>query len=223
MPTFIAPELDTLQQKLLIMAGHAETAVTHALRAFTERDSALARQVRQDDSILDGFEKEMDHLAINLLARAGLAHDMRLITVAMKISNDLERIGDEATTIARCVLALNGEPPLRTEVDLAGMAGLGLAMLKEALEAFVRRDPAQARAIIPRDKQIDALNKQLHRELAGLMTEQAATISRGLHLMTISKSLERIGDHATNIAEVVVYLHGGEDIRHDPKVKRGAG
>ena len=101
------------------------------------------------------------------------------------------------------------------------MAALGLQMLKEALEAFVNRDTATARAIIPRDKQVDSLNKQMHRELASYMVERPSTITRCLNLMTISKSLERIGDHATNIAEEVVYLHEGEDIRHDPKIKHG--
>jgi phosphate transport system protein len=139
---------------------------------------------------------------------------LRLITVAMKISHDLERVGDEATTIARRVIELNQEPQLHTEVDLPNMAGLGLTMLKEALQAFVGRDPGKARAIIPRDKQIDSLNKQLQRELASYMVERPSTISRCLQLMTISKSLERIGDHATNIAEEVVYLYEAKDIRH---------
>src|SRR6185295_19378283 len=109
---------------------------------------------------------------------------------------------------------------LHTEVDLSSMANMGLQMLKEALHAFVNRDPAKARTIIPRDKQVDSLNKQLQRELASYMVERPSTISRCLHLMTISKSLERVGDHATNIAEEVVYLHEGEDIRHNPKIKQ---
>jgi len=215
-------ELDELKKKLLVMAGNAETAVSRAIRSFTDRDDDLARRVKQDDTILDEFEKEIDEVAINLLAKAPLASELRLITVAMKISHDLERVGDEATTISRRALELNQEPKLHTEVDLPNMATLGLAMLKEALEAFVNRNPAKARAIIPRDKQIDSLNKQLQRELASYMVERPATITRCLNLMTISKSLERIGDHATNIAEEVVYLHEGEDIRHDPKIKGSA-
>ena len=215
-------ELDELKKKLLVMAGNAETSVTRAIKAFVDRDDDLARRVKQDDSILDEFEKEIDELAINLLSKAPLASELRLITVAMKISHDLERVGDEATTISRRVIELDQEPQLHTEVDIPGMAGLGLQMLKEALNAFVNHEPAKARAIIPRDKQIDSLNKQLHRELASYMVERPSTISRCLHLMTISKSLERIGDHATNIAEEVVYLHEGEDIRHDPKIKAGA-
>ena len=222
MSVHFSQELDELKKKLLAMAGHAETAVTSAIRAFSDRNDDLARRVKQDDTILDDFEKEIDELSVGLLAKAPLASDLRLLTVAMKVSHDLERVGDEATTISRRVLELNQEPALHTEVDLPGMATLGLAMLKEALEAFVNRDPGKARAIIPRDKQIDSLNKQLQRELASYMVERPSTITRCLNLMTISKSLERIGDHATNIAEEVVYLHEGEDIRHDPKIKGGA-
>jgi phosphate transport system protein len=214
-------ELDELKKKLLAMAANAETSVARSIKAFTDRDDDLARRVKQDDSILDEFEKEIDELAIHLLSKAPLASELRLITVAMKVSHDLERVGDEATTISRRVIELNQEPQLHTEVNIPQMAGLGLQMLKEALDAFVNNEPAKARAIIPRDKQIDSLNKQLQRELASYMVERPSTISRCLHLMTISKSLERIGDHATNIAEEVVYLHEGEDIRHDPKAKVG--
>ena len=221
MSLHFSKELDELKKKLLVMAANAETSVTRAIKAFTDRDDDLARRVKQDDSILDAFEKEIDELSIHLLSKAPLASELRLITVAMKVSHDLERVGDEATTISRRVIELNQEPQLHTEVDIPHMASLGLQMLKEALNAFVNHEPAKARAIIPRDKQIDSLNKQLHRELASYMVERPSTISRCLHLMTISKSLERIGDHATNIAEEVVYLHEGEDIRHDPKVKAG--
>lgn len=221
MSVHFSQELDDLKKKLLTMAGNAEAAVSRAIRAFSERDDDLARRVKEDDSILDEFEKEIDELSIHLLSKAPLASELRLITVAMKIAHDLERVGDEATTISRRVLELNQEPELHTEVDLSAMAGMGLQMLREALDTFVHRDPVKARAIIPRDKKIDSLNKQLQRELASYMVERPATISRCLNLMTISKSLERIGDHATNVAEEVVYLHEGEDIRHDPRIKQG--
>jgi phosphate transport system protein len=213
-------ELEELKQKLLTMAQQAESNVTRALKALTERNDDLARRVKEDDSILDELEKEIDELSVHLLAKAPLASQLRLIAVAMKISHDLERVGDEATTISRRVIELNAEPPLRLGVDLTGMARQGLDMLKEALQAFVNHDPARARALIPRDKQIDALNKQLHRDLTLCMAESPSAIGRCLNLMVISKSLERIGDHATNIAEDVVYLHEGHDIRHDPEIKR---
>ena len=136
------------------------------------------------------------------------------VTVAMKISQNLERVGDEATTIARRALELNAEPQLKPYVDIPKMADTALEMLKEALDSFVTRDPARARAVIPRDKEVDSLNKQLHRELASFMIEQPPTITRCLNLMVVSKSLERIADHATNIAEEVVYVYEGRDIRH---------
>jgi phosphate transport system protein len=143
-----------------------------------------------------------------------MANDLRLITVAMKISHDLERVGDEATTIARRALELNSEPPLKPYIDIPRMAEMGLAMLRDALDAFVNRDTAKARLIKPRDKDVDALNKQFHRELVGYVVETPKTITRALNLMVISKSLERIADHATNVAEEVVYLYEGTDIRH---------
>lgn len=220
MATHFEQELDHLKQKLLIMAGHAEGAVQRAVKALVDRDEKLARKVKEDDTILDQAEIEIDDLAIHLLAKAPLATDLRFITVAMKISHDLERVGDEATTISRRAIELNEEPQLKPYVDIPRMAQLGLEMLKEAMESFVHQTPERARAIIPRDKEVDNLNRQLHRELASFMVETPNTISRCLHLMVISKSLERIADHATNIAEEVVYLWEGHDIRHDPQIKR---
>ena len=209
-------ELEKLKEMLLKMASHAEQSVTNAIKALTENNDDLAQQVKRDDSILDAFEKEIDEVSISLLAlKAPLASDLRLITIAMKISHDLERVGDEATTIARRALELNKEPQLKAYVDIPRMAQMGLEMLHDAIDAFVNRDPARARAIIPRDKDVDALNKQLHRELVSFVVESPATITRALNLMVISKSLERIADHATNVAEEVVYLYEGTDIRHN--------
>lgn len=207
-------ELAGLKEKLLTMASHAEGGVTKAINALTERDDELARKVMSDDVIVDQLEIEIDELAIHLLSKAPLATDLRLITVAMKISHDLERVSDEATTIARRSLELSLEPQLKPYIDIPRMAGMALEMLKDALDAFVNRDTAKARAVVPRDKEVDQLNKQLHRELSSYMVERPSTISRCLNLMVISKSLERIGDHAANIAEDVVYLYEAQDIRH---------
>ncbi len=207
-------ELSALKDGLIVMGGLAETAVRRSLKALVERDDTLARNAKEEDSALDELEMEIDDMAITLLAKAPLASDLRLVTVAMKISHNLERVGDEATTIARRTLELNAVPQLKPYVDIPKMADLALDMLKEALDAFVTKDTARARAVIPRDKEVDELNKQLHRELAGYMIEQPPTISRALNLMVISKSLERIADHATNIAEEVVYVYEGRDIRH---------
>jgi len=210
-------ELDNLKQKLLAMASHAETAVNQAIQALVERNYELALQVRQNDKVLDRFEIEIDDLAIHLLAKAPLASDLRLITVAMKISQNLERVGDEAGKIANRARDLSQEAPLKQVVDLPRMASLAVQMLKRALDSFVNHDAAAARALIPQDKEVDLLNKQIHRELAHQMIEDHETIARCLHLMVVSKSLERIADHATNVAEEVVYLCEAQDIRHTGK------
>ena len=207
-------ELDVLKQKLLTMASHAETAVNQALQALTQRDRDLALRVKEDDRVIDQFEVEIDELVIQLLTKAPLASNLRLVTTAMKISQNLERIGDEATKIAKRARDLSQEPPVKIVLDLPRMAGLALDMLKTALDAFVNNDPAAARALIPRDKEVDALNKQIHNALVQHMVKNPDTIGRCLHLMVVSKSLERIADHATNVAEDVVYLCEAQDIRH---------
>jgi len=198
-------ELAALKEKLLTMASKAEAAVNNAIKALVDRDDDLARSVKEEDNAIDQLEIEVDDLAVGLLAKAPLASDLRLITVAMKISHDLERVGDEATTISR------------RAVDIPRMAKMALEMLDHALDAFVSGKPEKARAVIPRDKEVDALNRQLHRELSSYMVEKPTTITRCLNLMVISKSLERIADHATNVAEEVVYLYEAKDIRHSGK------
>jgi phosphate transport system protein len=207
-------ELEELKQKLLTMAGHAETAVNEALRALVERDYELALKVKDDDSILDQFELEIDDMAIHLLAKAPLASDLRFVTVAMKISQNLERVGDEASKIAKRARDLSQEAPVKLQLDLPRMSHLALDMLKSALDAFVNRDPAAARTVIPRDKEVDALNRQINLELAQHMMAHRDSIMRCLSLITVSKSLERIADHAKNVAEEVVYLYEAQDIRH---------
>lgn len=213
-PTHHELELAHLKDRLLLMAAHAEKAVDNAITALVERIADKASRVIEDDSILDDLEKEIDELSIRLLLKAPLATELRFVTVAMKISRDLERIGDEATTIARRTLELNVEPQLKPYVDIPRMARIALEMLKEALDAFVNHDTPRACRVIPRDKEVDAIHKQLQRELASFMIENPTTITRSLNLMTISKALERIADHATNIAEEVVYIYEGRDIRH---------
>ena len=208
-------ELAKFKETLLTMGSYAESSVGQAIQAVTDRNDKLAEQVQHNDGIMDRYEMEIDDMAINLLAKAPLATDLRLITVAMKISQNLERIGDEATTIARRALELNGEPQLKSYIDIPRMAAIALGMLKESLDAFVNKEPEKARTVIPRDKEVDALNRQLYRELSSFMVENPATITRCLNLMTVSKSLERVADHATNIAEEVVYLCEARDIRHE--------
>jgi len=207
-------ELNALKERLLTMASHAEAAVNQSVHALTNRDLDLALRVKENDSVIDQFEIEIDDLAIHLLAKAPLASDLRFVTVAMKISQNLERVGDEAAKIAKRARDLTNEPPLKISVDLPKMAGLALEMLKASLDSFVQRDPAAARAVIPRDKQVDALHKEIQRLLMKQMTEDAESISRCLNLMIAAKCLERIADHATNVAEEVVYLCEAHDIRH---------
>jgi len=206
--------LDALKQKLLTMASHAETAVNRAVQALTQRDSELAKRVKEEDRVIDQCEVEIDDLAIQLLTKAPLATNLRLVTVAMKISQDLERIGDEASKIAKRARDLCQEPPVKVNLDLPRIAGLALDMLKAALDAFVNKDSAAARAVIPRDKEVDALNKQIHAALVQHMVENPDAIGRCLHWIVAAKSIERIADHATNVAEDVVYLCEAQDIRH---------
>src|SRR5271155_1972171 len=162
--------LDSLRQKLLTMASHAETAVNQSVQALVQRDLDLAVRVKEDDRVIDHFEVEIDELVIQLLTKAPLATNLRLVTVAMKISQNLERIGDEATKIAKRARDLAEEPPVKIVLDLPHMAGLALRMVKDALDSFVQRDSAAARAIIPRDKEVDAINKDMHQQLAKHMT-----------------------------------------------------
>ena len=206
--------IENLRQKLLVMASHAEKAVNESVQSLMQRDHDLAVRVRTDDDVIDKFEVEIDELAIQLLTKAPLATNLRLVTVAMKISQNLERIGDEATKIAKRSRDLAQEPPVKITLDLPRMATLSLAMVKDALDSFVQRDSAAARAIIPRDKEVDALNKHIHQQLAQHMMENPDTIARCLHWIVAAKSLERIADHAKNIAEEVVYLCEAQDIRH---------
>jgi phosphate transport system protein len=215
-------DLEELKQKLLTMASHAESSVNRAIEALVMRNLDLALQVKQDDEVIDRFEVEVDEMAITLLAKAPLASDLRLVTVAMKISQNLERVGDEASKIAKRARDLSKEPPLKINVDLPRMATLALTMLKAALDSFVNRDSTAARALIPRDKEVDALNKQINRDLTQRMVDDKESIPRCLNLMIACRSLERIADHAKNVAEEVVYLCEAQDIRHTAKQSNAA-
>lgn len=217
MQTHHDKELSELNDKLLIMASHAESSVTRAVQAVVNRDEVLARQVKADDEIIDDLEMELDEMGVQLLAKAPLARDLRLVLMVMKISQNLERIGDEASKIANRARDLAEEAPLKVNMDISNMARLVIDMLKGSLDAFVKRDAGAARLLIPRDKEVDALNKQFQVELVNLMTQDAENIRRALWLTVVSKSLERIADHATNVAEDVVYLCEALDIRHTGK------
>lgn len=220
MPRNISHELSELKARLLTMASHAERAVNDSVHALVGRDYDLAIQTKDRDRILDDLEIEIDEMAINLLTKSLPAGEVRLVAVAMKISQNLERIGDEAAKVAKRTRDLCQEPPVKVQVDLPRMAHLTLDMLKRALDSFVNRDSAAARAIIPGDKEVDLLNKVITRELVRYMTAHKEAIPSCLNLMIVSKCLERIADHATNVAEEVVYLCEAQDIRHAGKALR---
>ena len=209
-----ASELDELKDKLLTMASYAEAAVLSAVQAVTARDYDLALRVKAEDEIIDRLEMEVDDRAIRLLARAPRASDLRLVIVALKLSQNLERVGDEATQIAKRARNLSQEPPLKLSVDIPLMADLALQMLKRALDLFMNYDAATARELLPEDQEVDAMNSDIHDDLSALMVKDPASVPRCLQLMVVAKSLERIADHAKNIVEEVVFLHEGRDIRH---------
>lgn len=208
-----------LKDKLRAMGALAQDAVHRAVRALANRDDGLAASAREHDKAIDEFEIEIDELATELLVKGGPPGEVRLITVIMKVSRDLERVGDEATTISRRTFDLAQQSTAKTYADIPQLATLAINMLKDALVAFIDGDPVKARAIIPRDKQIDASNKQIQRDLTERLMAAPNTAPSCLNLMVISKSLERIADHAVNIAEDVVYLCEGRDIRHTGKGK----
>jgi len=219
MQSHFEKEISDLKDKLLTMASHAETSVRRAVEALMNRDEKLVSQVRENEDIIDRFEVQIDEVAVHLLSKAPLATDLRLIMVAMKISQNLERVGDEASKIAKRTRELIQEAPLKQVARIPSLADMALASLKASLDAFVNHDPAAARALIPRDKEIDALNKEIYRDLANQMVEAPETIASGLNLIVVAKSLERIGDHAKNVAEEVVFLFEAQDIRHTAATK----
>ena len=209
--------LSQFKEKLLIMASHAEGMVTRAIRAHLDRDEPAAKQALETDEVIDQLEIQIDRIALRLLADNTDDFKLRQITCGMKIAQDLERVGDEASTIARRSILLMCLPNLNTSTDITEMTFLVNAMLKDALDAFVTGNTVLARGVIPRDKKVDDLNKLYQKDLIDIMKLSSDNISRCLHLGVIIKSLERIGDHAKNVAEDAVLLHEGKDIRHNSK------
>ncbi len=221
MKRFFDSELESFRSQLLQMGEVALRQARDAMRALVEGDLALADQVIAADDELDRFEVKLDEEAVRYLnLRAPVASELRVLIVGMKASHDLERVGDEATNIARRVAKLTAEPPLKPYVDLPRMAQIASEMLRNALDCFLQDDEAKALAVVQRDAEVDLINRQLYRELSSYMIENPATISRALELMFISKAVERIADHATNIAEETIYLTRGRDIRHSSETRK---
>ncbi|MBZ5638671.1 MAG: phosphate signaling complex protein PhoU [Acidobacteriia bacterium] len=211
----LAEQLDLLSGKILLLGGLVEQAIGRSVDALVERDSNLAREVVAEDAEVDRVELEIDRLSMEILAlKQPLARDLRFITTAMKITTDLERIGDLAVNVSERALELNEEPQLKPFVDIPLMARRAEEMVHGALDAFVRRDAATARAVIALDDDLDRRMEQIFRELLSFMVEDPRAITRALRLTFVAKYFERIGDQATNVCEQVVYMCEGRVIKH---------
>jgi phosphate transport system protein len=216
-------ELQELKEAILFIGGTTEEMISSAMKALVTRDSDLGRKVIESDRAVDAAELDVDHLCLNLLAlRQPAASDLRFIATALKMVTDLERIGDLAVNIAERALELNQEPPLKPYIDIPRMATAVSGMLHLALDAFVNRNAEMARAVLAADDEVDNLNVQLFRELLTYMIEEPKNVSRAMRITFIAKYLERIGDHATNIAQMVIFMCEGRDVRH-PRLKRNLG
>ena len=214
-------QLGQLRTAVLEMGGLVEEQIGQAVRALIQRDEALARATIERDHTVNRFDVEIDDLSLKLLAlRQPAARDLRLITTALKITTDLERIGDMATHIAERAIELAGELPIKPYIDIPRMADVARDMLRRSLDAFVREDTELALSVCLADDTIDQLHEQLFRELLSYMVENPATVSRAMRLLFVSKYLERVGDHATNIAEMVIFMVKGRSIRHMDKLPR---
>jgi len=208
-------DLDRIRQELLRMAGLVEAMIGDAMSALVERNWDKASGAIIADKGIDLLEKEIDEACHSVLVRhQPTAVDLRFLVAVMKINNDLERMGDSAVNIAEAVEVLNQEPPLKPYIDLPRMAEKVREMVRHSLDAFVARDTKLAISVCAADDEIDGFYHQLFRELLTYMIEDPKNVSRALHLLLISRNLERIADHATNIAEDVIYYVEGRDIRH---------
>ena len=208
-------ELAQLKEQLLRMGSVVEQQIQRSMQALVDRDSDLAQTVVEHDRDVNSLDVDIDDTCIRLLAlQQPTARDLRFITTAMKISSELERMGDLADNIAQRALELNVEPQLKPYIDIPRMAYWTMRMVQECLNAFVNSDPRLARKVCGDDDFVDDLNEQLFRELLSFMLENPKTITRAIRLTFVAKSLERIADHATNIAELVVYMVEGKNIRH---------
>ncbi len=208
-------ELTHLKQRLLYMADTAQEMVGLAVRALTDRNPACAREVLELEKKVNHAEIEIEDEALKLLAlRQPAAKDLRLLTAILKINNDLERVADQAVNIAEISDFLLKEPLLKPLIDIPKMAGLAQRMIKNSLDAFVRHDAALAQQVCEDDDAVDRINDQIFRELLTYMMEDPKSITRAVDLILVSRNLERIADHATNISEDVIFIEEGKNIKH---------
>ena len=204
-------ELDNLKAKLLEMSALVESAVYHSVQGVVEKNEELAQAVLKNEARINQLEIEIDDQAISLLAlQAPLAADLRLVTAAIKINNDLERMGDLSAGIAQSAMALIKEPVIRPLIDIPHIAGLAQSMVRKALDAFVNRDPEMARSVLAADDAVDNMRTASYHELISFMESNPSQIPQALYLLSVVRNLERIADHATNIAETVHYVITGE-------------
>lgn len=217
-------ELERLKQTVLAMAALVEEQIRNAVQALVDRDHALARHVQEKEREVDRYDAEIDERCIELLAlHQPTAIDLRFIMTAMKTVTDLERMGDQAESIARRAIEVNREPQLKPYIDLPRMAERAQRMVKGTLDALVARDTTLARRVLDDDDEVDALNDQIFRELITYMAADPRTIPRAIRLILIARSLERIADHATNVAEMVIYLVESKLVRHARAVDASPG
>ena len=208
-------ELNRVKEELVRMASLAEFAIGLSVKALVSRDAEMARQVIASDDAINILEVEIDDLCLRTMALyQPEARDLRLLAMALKINNDLERMGDQAVNIAERTLELLKEPLLKPLIDIPRMADVVQRMVKESLDAFVHQDPKRAKAVCEQDDEVDRYDEQLFRELLTYMMEDPKAITRSVNLILVSRHLERIADHATNVAEDVIYLVEGRSIKH---------
>jgi len=197
------------------MGGYVESAIHRSVRALVDRDPELARQVLRDEARINQMEIEIDNLTTRLFAlRQPMARDLRFLTAAMKINTDLERMGDLAVNIAQRALSLIAQSPVKPLIDIPRMAQLVESMLLRTLDAFVKGDAEEATSVLTADDEVDALRDSVYQELVAYMQNDPSTVPAAVDLMFVARNLERIADHATNIAEDVVFLVKGVDVRH---------
>ena len=214
-------ELQGLRNRLLTMGGLVEERVHRAVQSLIHRKEEEAQRIIAGDNEINDLQMEIDNRCLKLLAtQTPLAVDLRLITSAMKINADLERIGDQAVNIAESVLVLIPQPPLKPLIDIPRMATIAEKMITDSLDAFVKRDAELARDVLRRDDEVDELKDQVFRELLTYMMADPGTIQRALSLILISRNLERVADHATNIAEDVIFITEAKDVRHHAGVEK---
>jgi phosphate transport system protein len=208
-------QIAELKHELLLMSGRAEQIIRKSLESMSQRDPALAEEVFLDDAAIDRMEIDVEERCVQLLAlQQPLASDLRLITSALKISSDLERMGDHAVNIAGCAKQLASKPPVKPLADLSELAEKSIAMLRDALDAFVRADAEAARLLVRRDDEVDALNRQVFAELMRRMIADPQQVERSMTLVLVGRNLERIADLATNVAEEVVFIAEARIIKH---------